>query len=146
MITVRNRERFNELFWGPGAELDRFQRDIDQLFFGNRSLSYRRRESVPANTYADAERAVVQLSVPGYDASALDLGIEGSTLTVRGEGEGHGEENQRREFSPRPFERSFELPFSVDADQIRASLNDGILEIELPRAEADKPRTIAIQS
>jgi HSP20 family protein len=38
------------------------------------------------------------------------------------------------------------LPFRVEADQVEATFDQGVLTIELPRAESDKPHKIAIQS
>ena len=43
------------------------------------------------------------------------------------------------------FDRTLKLPIHVEADQVKAEYKDGILVISLPRAEADKPRRIAIQ-
>jgi HSP20 family protein len=43
------------------------------------------------------------------------------------------------------FDRTLKLPINVEADQVKAKYKDGILVISLPRAEADKPRQIAIQ-
>jgi HSP20 family protein len=42
------------------------------------------------------------------------------------------------------FARSFNLPYAVQADKISAELKDGILRLALPKAEAAKPRKIAI--
>ena len=43
------------------------------------------------------------------------------------------------------FNRTFELPFKVDADKVEAKFSKGILYITLPRAEEDKPKKISVK-
>ncbi len=146
MISIRNRDRFNDLFWGPWGELDRFQREIDQLFFNNAPLTYRTRGAVASNVYSDEDRAVAQIAVPGFKNDELQISVEGKTLTVSGKRkEWDGENVTRREFGAEEFQRGFELPFAIDANAVSAKLENGVLQIELPRAEADKPRRIEIR-
>jgi HSP20 family protein len=52
----------------------------------------------------------------------------------------------RQERSFGPFRRSIMLPFQVEADKVEASYEKGVLQLTLPRAEAEKPRKIAIKS
>ncbi|MEL6544382.1 MAG: Hsp20/alpha crystallin family protein [Myxococcota bacterium] len=146
MISIRNRDRFNDLFWGPWGDLERFQREIDQLFFSKDALNYRRAPAAHSNVFTDEERALVQLSVPGVSRNAVTIEVEGQTLNVSAKPAAtEDSEFLRREFATEGFNRSFELPFSIDAERVSAKLEDGVLEIELPRAEADKPRKISIQ-
>jgi HSP20 family protein len=50
----------------------------------------------------------------------------------------------RRERMAGSFDRTVTVPVQIDADNIRAECRDGVLALYLPRAEVDKPRTIAI--
>ena len=50
----------------------------------------------------------------------------------------------RRERTFGPFTRTIALPYNVDADQVKASAQNGILTVNLPRPESDKPRKIKI--
>ncbi|MEO1172083.1 MAG: Hsp20/alpha crystallin family protein [Myxococcota bacterium] len=144
MISVRNRDRFNELFWGPWAELERFQRDLDHLFA--KAPSYRARARA-SNVFANDDLALVQLALPGFSKDELDLSVEGKTLIVRGHRPEDGEVNyRRREFGGGRFEQVFELPFAVATEGLTAKFEDGVLEVQLPRAEADKPRRIEINA
>ena len=52
----------------------------------------------------------------------------------------------RRERSYGSFSRTVQLPFMVDTNKVEASFKNGVLLINLPRAEADKPKKIAIKS
>ena len=51
----------------------------------------------------------------------------------------------RRERTYGTFSRTIQLPFMVDADKVQAGFRNGVLQIKLPRAEADKPKRISIQ-
>ena len=52
----------------------------------------------------------------------------------------------RRELRSGDFSRTFQLPFNVDANKVEATFENGILHLSVPRAEADKPRKIAVKS
>jgi len=53
---------------------------------------------------------------------------------------------QRQERSYGSFSRTVQLPFRVDANKVRARFNNGVLEIELQRLEADRPKKIEIRA
>jgi HSP20 family protein len=83
------------------------------------------------------------------DPQEIDISVEDDTLTLRGSRQVDGPENvtyHRRERGSGSFARSVQLPFRVEADQVEATFDQGVLTIELPRAESDKPHKIAIQS
>lgn len=145
MITIRNRSRFNDLFWGPWGELERLQRDLGQIFLGNPIAGDA--GGVAMNAYANDEMAVVQLAVPGFHRDDIHISLEADTLTVSGEqNESDDESYRHREFATRRFERSLRLPFTVSGDDINAELRNGVLQVTLPRAASDRPRRIEIQN
>ena len=89
---------------------------------------------------------VVQVAAPGFKNEELSISVEGKSLTVSGKRAPLSQENvTRREFGAEQFHRSFDLPFAVDTNAVSAKLENGVLAIELPRAEADKPRRIEIR-
>jgi HSP20 family protein len=53
---------------------------------------------------------------------------------------------QRRERAYGAFSRVVQLPFRIDPDKVQARFNNGVLEIELQRLEADRPRRIEIRA
>jgi HSP20 family protein len=57
-----------------------------------------------------------------------------------------GEKYHRRERGYGRFTRTFQLPFHVEANNVEAVFEKGILQISLPRAEADKPRKISVKA
>jgi len=103
----------------------------------------------PAMNVWETDQAVtVEVEVPGVALSDLDVQVVGNELTIRGERkEEHVKDGvyHRRERSAAKFTRTIELPVPVDESKVEASLKDGVLTVTLPKAEAAKPRKIAIK-
>lgn len=102
------------------------------------------------NIMERADDFLLELEVPGFTKDQLTVELNGNTLTVRGEQSAEHTEGEkgrwtRREFSRSSFERSFVLPKSVVADQIKADQTDGVLKLTLPKAEPSTPQTRTIQ-
>jgi HSP20 family protein len=101
------------------------------------------------NIWTCDDRALLTAELPGVDPAKLEVSVQNDIVTVRGsrdeEALPEGHEYLRRERGTGGFARSFALPFHVDANQVRAHYQKGILQLALPRAEEDKPRKIEVQ-
>ncbi|NOY81184.1 MAG: Hsp20/alpha crystallin family protein [Kiritimatiellaeota bacterium] len=135
--------------WNPWAELERLQREMNRLFesySGNAAPS----EFPAVNIWTNSDGVVLTAEVPGIKTEDLDIAVQDDTVTIRGsrprEELKDGETWLRRERGAGAFVRSFSLPFSVDADKVTATYRNGVLELTLPRAEADKPKRIAVNT
>jgi HSP20 family protein len=95
----------------------------------------------------DELRLVAEL--PGVKPEDVRLSVEHATLTLRGEkkqvAEGTTDTVHRYERSYGVFQRSFQLPGTVDADRIQARYEHGVLTVTLPKAEKARAREIAVQ-
>ncbi len=102
------------------------------------------------NTYIGEDKALVVAEIPGVDIEDIDLQVVNKTLTLKTQRsqEELSEDSHwyRRERAQGQFTRVIELPFVIDADEVKATCNQGILKIELPRAQADLPKKISIQT
>jgi HSP20 family protein len=140
--------------WNPFAELEGFRRAFDQPFVGfARDLSPV--EAVehwrPLMDVVEGKDAFgITLEVPGVKQADVAIAVDGETLTIKGERKQEAEvseEGYRRiERSHGTFERSLILPPTVDAERIKATYRDGILEIRLPKKEETKPKTVKIET
>jgi HSP20 family protein len=104
------------------------------------------------NVWTNEEGMVVTAELPGVNPDSIDISVTGAgdQLIVRGfRSTFEAPENStyhRRERNSGEFTRTFQLPFAVDAGKVEATYKLGILIISLPRAEAEKPRKIAIKA
>ena len=91
----------------------------------------------------------VKASLPGIDPADLDISFSENTLTIQGETQAVSvEENAKwhlRERSFGRFVRSITMPATVNADDISADYEDGVLTLTLPKAEEVKPLIIAVR-
>jgi len=101
------------------------------------------------NVWEDGENAFVEAEVPGLKSEDLDITVVGDELTLKGERSEASEEQasfHRRERGIGPFTRVIRLSTEVKADQVQASLTDGVLLLKLPKTEAAKPRKIKVKT
>ena len=134
--------------WSPLGSESPFHRLFNEMF--ERFDDGFRAEAFPAlNVSTNEEVMTVTAELPGLQAEDFDISVEGNTLTIKGERKAPEPKEEdtwhRRERRYGKFTRIVELPYSVDAEKVEARLSNGLLHLTLPRAEAEKPRRIAIQ-
>jgi HSP20 family protein len=92
---------------------------------------------------------LVTVELPGVEADDLDITMEDGLLTIQGERQfAHDSSEQqfhRVERRYGAFRRSITLPAQVQAEQIEASFEDGVLQIVVPKAEEAKPKRIQVR-
>lgn len=134
-------------FWvDPLATLKRIQDEINRAFGDENAAA--ESEFPLFKIWRGDDGILVTAQIAGVALDALDLTVHQNTLTIRGHRpaevpDGNGNVH-RRERTTGPFARTLALPFAIDPERVRASAENGILSIELPRPEADKPRKIII--
>lgn len=87
--------------------------------------------------------------VPGATGKDIDIHFEKGALTIHANVCERGSADAkyiRREYGVGGFFRTFQVDESIDAEKIRAEVKGGVLVLHLPKAEALKPRKIAVQS
>lgn len=99
--------------------------------------------------FEDDKRLVARLEVPGLDKNDLDIEVQGNDLIVRGEKRFERENTEGRyrvlQCAYGSFRRVVPLPVPVVADKAQASYRNGILRIELPKAEEEQPRKLSVK-
>jgi HSP20 family protein len=96
----------------------------------------------------ETEQEILLLAdMPGVKPADVDVRFENGELTIHGRRT--GPENAKRrvlwEYEPVHYHRAFRMTEDVAADRIEAELKNGVLAVHLPKAEAAKPRKIAVK-
>jgi HSP20 family protein len=101
------------------------------------------------NVWADNDRAIITSELPGIDGEKVDISVNGKSITMRGSRKSEeaceGECYHRQERWQGQFTRTIDLPYLIDTEKVEARFNKGVLHLTVPRAEADKPRKIAVK-
>lgn len=133
----------------PFERLYALQRELDRAFNGTETM-----ESgafvPPMDVVETNDEVLVHLEVPGISRDELEIRAEGNVVIISGEKKYQKQENQKEggfhsiERRYGRFERSFALPRTVSSTNVRASYDNGVLTIVLPKVEESKPRKIQI--
>ncbi len=122
-------------------------RDIDRFFEEgpSRSSGWMPRIDV----FGKDDTLVVRAEVPGVDPDAIEVTIEGDTLTISGTRTFESSEDleggyHRHELLEGAFKRTVILPDGVDPESITATSKDGILEISVPKRPEVLPRKVTV--
>lgn len=122
---------------------DSFFRGLDRPFTGYKAW--------PAIDVAEEEDAfIVKAEVPGCKASDIDISIHGSNLTISGEKKQEEEKKEKGyyhiERSYGSFRRDLNLGSDIATDKVEAECKDGVLTINLPKAEKAKAARIKVKA
>ncbi len=107
------------------------------------------KKAFPAVNISENEKDYfIDVCVPGIKKENLKLNISEGVLTLSYKTEESKEEKDKsyfkKEFSSSSFERKMTLPKNCLENEIKASFNDGILNIVIPKDETKKPETTSI--
>jgi HSP20 family protein len=141
--------------WEPFRNLGDIQGEMNRLFdtFLGRSGqggSPAGRTWLPAVDMSETkDDLVLRVELPGVREKDVTVSITGDLLTIRGERRWNDEEVRDQKFLHvervyGQFERLIQLPLAVQADKVKATYRDGVLEVRLPKVEEVKPREIKI--
>lgn len=112
------------------------------------SASTRRIAPPAVDIYETDDGSILLADVPGCDESSVDASIADGVLTIRATRaaeEFPDHEATLTEYRPYDYERSFSVSDLVDTEKVTASVRDGVLRLELPKAEEAKPKKIEIK-
>ncbi len=94
-----------------------------------------------------ADQLVVYADMPGVPEDAIDINFQDGMLTIHGKADARqaeGTEYLLNEYGVGDFYRTFRVSEKIDAAKISAEYRDGVLILNLPKAESLKPRKIAV--
>lgn len=148
----------NATRFDPTREFMTLREAMNRLFedsFVNTALNAERRAGngqsevrLPVDVYATEHEIVVRAAVPGLKPEAVEILVEGDTLTLRGEFP-QPLENVNYIFKEHPwgrFSRVLQLNVPVQVDKAEAVFENGVLTLTLPKAEAVRPKAIPVKA
>lgn len=140
---------------GLREELDRVFEDVfggdllDQRYWPQRQTGLRGRSFPAVNVWESEDKLYAEAEVPGLKLDDLEILIKGDELTIKGErrsGEQEGVTYHRRERGTGPFCSVIRLPVDVEVEGVEASLENGVLMMELPKSAQARPRKIEVKA
>ena len=125
----RDLDRLTQNAWGGGLE--------------------RRAVAMPIDAYRKGDEFLVHFDLPGVDPSSVELTVEKNVLTVNASRNRQWNEDVELVVSERPtgqWTRQLFLGETLDADNIQATCENGVLTVRIPVAEKAKPRRVEISA
>jgi HSP20 family protein len=144
--------------WDPTRELDTLQGEMNRLFSsffdtpapagnGGNGASVRR-WIPPMDLVETQDDFVLKADLPGIGEDDVGIELENNVLTISGERRAEHEERHegyyRVERATGSFARSLSLPEGIDPDAVRASFQNGVLTVRIPKPVQAKPRRVKI--
>lgn len=126
--------------YDPFRELDRY---TDQLFGSGRKNGW-----MPMDAVRKADGVELHFDLPGVSPESIDVSVERNVLTVKAERSWfleEGEEALAKERGHGTFTRQVFLGDVLDADNLKARYEHGVLSVTIPTAEQAKPRKVEIE-
>jgi len=142
----------------PWGLLDRFNQQLNQLAYADKSLSNDNDYSNIVTSHwrpavdikEEADRFLITADLPGVDPKDIEITMDEGVLTIKGERQSEAREEtegyKRVERVSGAFYRRFSLPDTADAERIEAEGKDGVLVVTLPKHEKLQPRKIEVKS
>jgi HSP20 family protein len=145
----------NLVKWNPWKEMSVLQNRMNHLLNEPVFRSGGEEEELDMGAWYPAvdmfdndDKIVIKAELPGMKKDDFSVDVKDRVLTLSGErnydNEVKEENYYRRERTYGRFKRAFHLPADVDADNIKAEFKDGVLRVEIPKPEKQKPKQITV--
>jgi HSP20 family protein len=140
--------------WEPMREMDSLQREMNRLFDSFLTPHVDRTSNgitfVPAAEIDETPEAIhLKLEIPGMEAKDLDVQVTAEAVSISGERRSETKTEEkgmtRSEFRYGSFRRVIPLPARIKNDSVQAEYKNGVLNLNLPKAEADKNQVVKVE-
>lgn len=130
--------------------LDRFHRNLDALAQGSSGTTDRTWSPGGIEAWEDEQNIYVDAELPGVKPEDVEVTFEGGLLTLRGlKKEAQQDRQVQYHFRQRrygQFVQQLQLPATVDASKIQATMRDGVLRVQVEKRAELKPRKIEVKA
>lgn len=144
--------------WSPVREFTDLRRQMDDLF--SRAFGYTPLSSIIPNwtgafqpepdIYETEDQVLVFCPLPGFEPGEIDVQATDNGITIKGERKALYENEHARQHrygaatGSCQFKTTFMLPSEIDPNKINATFKNGILQIEAPKSERAKTKTVKV--
>jgi len=136
--------------WNPIREMAAMQSAMDRLFDETWRNTTQAQKTMILDVHENDSAYTVFANVPGVDAEAIDINLHDGVLTISAQvPEADIEEGSRVLLNERVtghFSRRLTLPCEVDADNIEATYDNGVLTLHVPKTPEAQPRQIPVKA
>jgi len=133
--------------WRPFAELEDLRGRMDRMYTDIEN-GEARRWNLALDVIERDDKYVLRANIPGIKPDEVKIEVEDDVLTVSGEHEESEEERKgnyvRRERRYGSFSRSVTLPKGVTADEVEARIQDGVVEVSIPKPQKEERKAVTI--
>jgi HSP20 family protein len=135
----------------PYRRMSAFRQAMDRLLEDSFSQSEpeARDLTLAVDVTSDDEGYILKAFIPGLGAEELEIEVLNNTVSIQGEFKEADVEKAKyltHELPSGSFSRIVTLPTSLDAAKAEANINNGILVLKVPKAEAHRPKTIKVST
>jgi HSP20 family protein len=135
--------------WEPLREINALQREMNRLFDTMTPIHTNGDRFLPVVEMQDTPEAILlKVELPGIDTKDLDVQVTADAVSISGERKTETKTEEkgiyRSEFYYGSFQRTIPLPARVQNTNVKAEYKDGILHLNLPKAEEEKNRVVKV--
>jgi HSP20 family protein len=137
--------------WDPFANISTLQERVNRLF--EDAFPHPQADEVCAwrplvDIYETEIAVVIQADLPGVSKEAVSLEVKDNILIIKGDrtdtADAKEDQYYRRERSCGTFHRAFSLRYSIAPEKIKASMKSGVLKVEIPKPQEEKPHQVRV--
>ncbi|NJK65288.1 MAG: Hsp20/alpha crystallin family protein [Microcoleus sp. SU_5_3] len=139
--------------WEPLREMNSLQREMNRLFDSLTPEVDRGSNGVafvpPAEIEETPDAIHLKLEIPGMESKDLDVQVTAEAVAISGERRSETKTEEkgmtRSEFRYGSFRRVIPLPARIQNDSVQAEYKNGVLNLNLPKAESEKTQVVKVQ-
>ncbi len=138
------------MIFDPFEEIRRIQERLNRLFEDFERVGPRTvRIEMPVDVIDEGDQIRIVADLPGFNKEDIEVWVEDGELVIKAERKEEKEEKERnyirRERRYGRIYRRIALPADVDVENIKASYNNGVLEVTIPKTEKAKRKVVKIE-
>ncbi len=140
--------------WNPFRELARIEQELNKVFNElvpavGREVAEPQVWTPRVDVYEKDNKIIIEAEIPGAKKEDIEVKIKDNAVVIKGEVKREEEKKEgnfyRSERFYGVFERVIPLPAEVKAEEAKASFENGILKLEIPKATAEKEVKVEVQ-